>query len=56
MFCSGAVLDTGWVRHPDTTQPLRVYEGGEASRFLGLARVEPSTRELIIIKLFAPNG
>lgn len=56
MFCSGAVLDTGRVRHPDTTQPLRVYEGGETSRFLGLARVEPSTRELIIIKLFAPNG
>ena len=56
MFCSGAVLDTGRVRHPDTTQPLRVYERGEASRFLGLARVEPTTRELIIIKLFAPNG
>lgn len=54
MFCSGAVLDTRRVRHPDTTQPLRVYEGGGASRFLGLARVEPSTQELIIIKLFAP--
>lgn len=54
MFCSGAVLDTNRVRHPDTTAPLRVYEGGPASRFLGLARVEPSTQELIIIKLFAP--
>ena len=48
------MLDTRRVRHPDTTQPLRVYEGGGASRFLGLARVEPSTQELIIIKLFAP--
>lgn len=54
MFCSGAVLDTDRVRHPDTTEPLRVYQGGKESRFLGLARVEPSTRELIIIKLFAP--
>ena len=56
MFCSGAVLDPGRVRPPDTTEPLRVYEGGETSGFLGLARVEPTTRELIIIKLFAPNG
>ena len=54
MFCSGAVLDTRRVRHPDTTQPLRVYEGGGVSRFLGLARVEPSTEELVIVKLFAP--
>lgn len=54
MFCSGAVLDTRRVRHPDTTEPLRVYEGGGTSRFLGLARVEPSTQELVIIKLFAP--
>ncbi len=54
MFCSGAVLDTRRVRHPDTTGPLRVYEGGGSSRFLGLARVEPATQELIIIKLFAP--
>ena len=54
MFCSGAVLDTRRVRHPDTTETLRVYEGGGVSRFLGLARVEPSTQELIIVKLFAP--
>lgn len=54
MFCSGAVLDTRRVRHPDTTGPLRIYEGGGASRFLGLARVEPSTEELVIVKLFAP--
>ena len=54
MFCSGAVLDTRRVRPPDTPQPLRVYEGGGVSRFLGLARVEPSTEELVIVKLFAP--
>ena len=54
MFRSGAVLDTNRVRHPDTTDPLRVYEGGGSGRFLGLARVEPATQELLIIKLFAP--
>ena len=54
MFCSGAVLDTRRVRHPNTTQPLRVYKGGGSSCFLGLARVEPTTQELVIIKLFAP--
>lgn len=54
MFQSGVVLDADRFRHPDTDAPLRVYQGGEESRFLGLGRVEPSTRELIIIKLFAP--
>ena len=54
MFRSGAVLDTRRVRHPDTAEPLRVYEGGGSGRFLGLARVEPAAEELIIIKLFAP--
>ena len=54
MFRSGVVLDADRFRHPDTDAPLRIYEGGEQGRFLGLARIEPSTRELIIIKLFAP--
>ena len=54
MFRSGVVLDADRFRHPDTDAPLRIYEGGEQGRFLGLARIEPSTRELVIIKLFAP--
>lgn len=53
MFRSGVVLDADRFRHPDTDAPLRIYEGGGDRRFLGLARIEPSTRELIIIKLFA---
>lgn len=53
MFRSGVVLDAGRFRHPDTDGPLRIYEGGEQGRFLGLARIEPTTRELRVIKLFA---
>ena len=53
LFQSGVVLDAGRFRHPDTDAPLRIYEGGAAGRFLGLARIEPTTRELVTIKLFA---
>lgn len=50
MFRHGIRLDSRRIRHPDTDAPLRIYGGG---RFLGLARIDRESFELVLIKLFA---
>lgn len=49
MFLQGIRLDPNRMRHPDTTDPIRIYGYG---KFLGLARIDPEKEELVIVKLF----